>query len=206
MQPHTVAIVALLGASLLIVPSGPAAGNVVPYVASGTAVVKEQGQAPFADDGVVVCGSSAPGIGGGCLPFGADDSVEVLDAAMGHHVAFQVCIDNNGDGRCSAGREGERCADRVFFSHDDEGNFYNPLGPLPTGFDPGCAGGPFHGYVVFLCTGAHVLFDDGTALPIAGATHAHAATSGTIQGATGGTGYGNFCRPANNQVKTYIVT
>ena len=155
------------------------------YVAGGTAVVRADGDAA-ADNGALVCSSSAgAGVGGGCIAWAAAkglDSVLVTDAASGKLVAYQVCIDNNGDSVCG-GIQDPRCPDQQFFSHADGGPFFNPLGPLPTAFLRGCPGG-FPGWVVFLCTGAH---DDATG------THSHAATTGTIVAWPHGSGYGNFC-------------
>ena len=172
------------------------------YAGATTAVAKNAG----VDDGVVVCTSTGTSLGGGCLPFGAFDSVLVQDDVMGTQLAFQVCVDNNGDGRCGGGQQGEPCADDIFFSHDDRGSFFNALGPLPQGFRPGCEGSAgFPGYVVFLCEGAHIA-GGGTGLPAGGTPHFHAATTGSITGTIGGTGFGNFCFPAQPfQVKEYIV-
>ena len=160
------------------------------YVSGGTFVVKTQ-FGTLVDNGGVVChGTDGGGIGGGCLPFpGADGRgafVRVADASAGDAVAFQVCIDNNGDGICGgpAGAQGP-CFDQIFFSHDDEGRFFNALGPLPTSFLEGCAvNGGFPGYVVLLCTGAH---------EVGGAAHSHTLTQGTIGFASTGSGYGSFC-------------
>lgn len=178
------------------------------YAGGGTAVVKETGRPPAADEGVLAC---APGgslsLGGGCVAFGKDPdltSVLVNDVTAGTDVAFQVCLDNNGDGRCVSPDEGP-CADQIFFSHDDGGRFFNPLGPLPTAFAPGCRGGEWHGYVVFLCEGAHVAGADGTG----GVTHAHPVVHGTISTLNGwkGTGYGTFCGGSreNQSSKQYVV-
>lgn len=199
-------VVGLLAiASTLAMGAGPSAS----YVSGGTAVVKESGSAPAADDGVVVCGGE-PSVGGACLPFGDLDSIVVLDDVSGRAVAFQVCIDNNGDGVCGNSPDDGRdpgqlgCSDEIFFSHDDAGRFFNPLGPLPTSFRAGCPGGPWHGYVVFLCEGVHVSAsaDGSVTVP----AHAHAATVGTIALAEGGSGYGDFCRPpAAGPGKTYVI-
>lgn len=188
----------VLGASLLIAPAIGAPPSVVQYVGGGTVVVKEQGQPAAVDSGAVVCGSNGAAIGGGCIPFGPWKSIFVNDAVKGSSVAFQVCIDNDGDGKCALG-EGQACGDRQYFSHDDNGAFFNPLGPLPQGFTPGCPGGAWKGYVVFLCEGAHI--------PVRppGPPHAHPATTGTIAGTLAGTGYGNFCQPTGFNVKTYTV-
>ena len=199
MQPRSMALVALLCASLAIFPSVPAPGP-VQYVAGGTLVEKQGGQPPDVDDGVVVCKTAqAAGLGGGCMPFSAQKSILVTDDVGGTNIAFQVCIDNNGDGLCGGENADRNCQDDLFFSHSDNGAFYNPLGPLPTGFRTGCAGGPWQGYVVFLCTGAHV-----PTKPV-GAAHGHVATHGTITSVASGTGYGDFCQPHGFQTKAYRV-
>ena len=170
------------------------------YLAGGTVVAKEQGRPPAADEGAVVClpldvtGNNL-GAGGGCVAFGK--SVRVTDVRYGTAVPFQVCVDNDGDGVCTSPDFGS-CADQVFFSHDDNGANHNPLGPLPGGFAPGCPGGAWHGYVVYLCNGVHT----------AGGAHAHPATAGTIESlAVPGTGYGTFCGGVekNQSNKPYVV-
>ena len=68
-------------------------------------------------------------------------------------------------------------------SHDDQGKFFNPLGPLPTTTLAGCAKA-FQGYVVLLCEGAH---------EVNGSAHTHSVTQGTIALYPFGAGYGDFC-------------
>lgn len=173
------------------------------YTAGGTLVVKQAGQPATADTGALVCSPSGQtlNVGGGCVSFGPGPdfaSVEVLDAVMAHNVAFQVCIDNNHDGACISPDRGP-CADQIFFSHNDDGLFFNPLGPLPVKHKDGCPGGVWDGYVVFLCTGAHTT---------GGTAHNHAATRGSILTQTvPGTGFGNFCggSPQDPSNKTYVV-
>lgn len=170
--------------SLLVATSAASA-----YVSGGTFVVKTQ-YGTIVDNGGAVCkGLTGDGYGGGCLPFPQEGTREgafigVRDDAAGKAVAFQVCIDNNGDGVCGGQfSPDEKCRDQIFFSHSDGGRFFNPLGPLPT---RGLAGCPtFQGYVVLLCTGAH---DDREL-----GTHSHTLTSGVIQFAPFGSGYGDFC-------------
>jgi len=179
------------------------------YIGGGTVVVKEQGQSPAADEGVLVCSATGGlSVGGGCVSFGAfpqSSSVLVQDNVSGNEVAFQVCIDNNGDGACISPDEGP-CADEIFFSHDDEGVFFNPLGPLPTKAKAGCPGGVWDGYVVFLCNGVHA--DGGGTSGGGGSGHSHPATNGSIiQLDTPGSGFGTFCGgsrqdPSN---KRYVV-
>ena len=177
------------------------------YTGGGTFVVKTQFGTLLDNGGVVCQGTNGDGIGGGCLEFPdvptSDDGtlgggfVQVADDSAGREVAFQVCIDNNGDGVCggpqnavaidspSGGLGGARCPDQIFFSHDDEGKFFNPLGPLPTSLLRGCEqNGGFNGYVVLLCQGAH---------EVGGASHTHAVSSGSISLARDGSGYGTFC-------------
>jgi hypothetical protein len=168
------------------------------YMSGGTAVARKDGE-PAVDDGSVVCNNGHNvGVGGFCTSFGAGDAIAVADAVAGTDVAFQVCVDNSGDGVCTSPDDSGPCADQVFFSHDDAGNFFNPIGPLPTGFAHGCGGGPWNGYVVFLCEGTHV----------AGASaHTHAATTGTGRLTTGGEGTGTFCGGTHAQPsgKRYAV-
>ena len=183
----------LLGTALLIALAGSAlAGG---YVAGGTFVVKDSAitGATILDNGGAICqGLSGGGVGGGCLPLplpgfpGSREGgfVEVVDNSAGHNVAFQVCLDNNGDGVCGGPQTDPFCRDQIFFSHSDGGVFHNPLGPLPPRTQEGCFGA-FQGYIVLLCQGEH---ND----PQVGA-HTHSLTTGTIQAATTGTGYGNFC-------------
>lgn len=164
------------------------------YQAGGTFVVKTQFGTLLDNGGVVCDGVNGDGIGGGCLLFPAPVSgpdgrggafVRVHDDVAGPAVAFQVCIDNNGDGICGGPQTDPRCFDQIFFSHDDEGKFFNPLGPLPTSFLPGCEhNGGFGGYVALLCQGAH---------EVNGSAHTHSLTTGMIGLAPFGAGYGDFC-------------
>jgi hypothetical protein len=183
-----VAAASVLAACVSLLPATTPASSATPgarYVAGGTAVVREPGQA-VVDDGSVICDTGdGAGAGGLCLPFGGGDSVEILDEVAGQEVAFQVCVDNNGDGLCTSPDNNPLCPDQIAFSHDDAGNFFNPVGPVPAGFLPGCPGGPWRGYVVFICNGVHAV---GTA------SHSHPATSGTGRVAPGsGEGLGTFC-------------
>lgn len=201
--------VAALSLGLLATPGSAAQGiREVQYTGGGTVVVKESGQAPLADEGVLVCSrTGGMGVGGGCVSFGTmleRSSVLVQDNAGGLEVAFQVCLDNNGDGACVSPDEGP-CADQIFFSHDDRGDFFNPLGPLPISPKQGCPGGVWKGYVVFLCNGVHAGGNDGASGVSA---HNHPATQGQIvQLDTPGSGFGTFCGgstqdPSN---KRYVV-
>lgn len=187
-----VAVAAL--AAALLAPGGSRAAVSEPstFVAAGTVVAKQTGSAPDLDRGVVVCDPAAGrGIGGVCIPFaGGRNAIGVLDALASGEVAFQACIDNSGDGACTVDNRTtiNPCTDDIFYSHDDQGRFFNPLGPLPAGFWQGCAGQEnfhgFPGYVVFICDGVHLN---------QGEAHSHSATSGTVELVAGGTGYGTFC-------------
>lgn len=154
------------------------------YTSGGTFVVKTQ-FATIVDNGGVVCdGMNGDGVGGGCLHFPTTSErgsfIGVIDNIAVTNVAFQVCIDNNGDGICG-GPQSADCPDQIFYSHADGGKFFNPLGPLPT--KTLCPQG-FQGYVVLLCTGEH---QDRTG------PHTHALTQGQIFATDQGSGYGNFC-------------
>lgn len=192
----------LVATSLFTLPSQQlpqAAAAGAQYVSGGTAVARANGQTA-ADEGVVVCDNgNGVGVGGFCLPFGGGDAIEVADEALGENVAFQVCVDNSGDGVCTSPDFGA-CADVVVFSHDDAGNFFNPLGPVPTGFASGCTGGPWKGYVVLLCEGVH-------AGGVSDEAHQHTASSGTGNVVSGGEGLGNFCggSPIQQSRKPYKV-
>jgi hypothetical protein len=193
-----VAVAAALAISPTLLPHASAAGDTGRYVSGGTAVVRSGGQ-PAADNGSVVCDrGDGVGVGGMCLNFGGGDAVKIVDEVAGENVAFQACIDNSGDGVCTSPDNSFPCPDQVFFSHDDGGNFYNPLGPVPTSFLPGCHGGPWKGYVVFLCDGVH---QDGVS------AHTHEASSGRGEVTTGGEGLGTFCGgwSANQSRKPYTV-
>jgi hypothetical protein len=207
-------LLAMMSVAMLV---APVLGRADTYVGGGTAVYKQAGQDPTVDTGVTVCHpDEGTGVGGACLPFSSagqfidvTDAVRELADGTGHNVAFQVCIDNNGDGKCvsGGGRPGtiDPCADSVFFSHNDEGRFFNPLGPLPTSRSSqgqcNAAGTGWNGYVVFLCEGAHTAKD--------GASHSHPATTGTVRAVTDSPTagqYGDFCGGIRDQVvKEYVV-
>ena len=180
-------LAAIVAAGTLVAPVLHAEAEDSPrYVAGGTAVVRDGG-ATLVDSGGMSC-ENATGNGGGglCLPFGdGEPAVALHDDVNGEEVAFQVCIDNDGDGVCVSPDTSSPCPDQVFFSHNGAGEFFNPVGPLPTGFLDGCPGGPWRGYVVFVCEGVHRAPD--------GSTHEHPATSGTGTVTTGGEGNGDFC-------------
>lgn len=193
-------LLGLLGASIAVASLGVAPPASVTYLGGGTLVAKQQFGEAVVDSGALVCTTQGLGVGGGCVPFGSGDSIGVLDLLAGKQVAFQVCIDNDGDGLCGGDFGGAlTCRDEQFFSHHDDGAFFNPLGPLPKAFQRGCPGGAWPGYVVFLCEGAHV--------PVRppGPPHVHGATEGTVELTTGGTGFGNFCQPTGFQTKAYTV-
>ena len=155
----------------------------------------------LADNGAVTCtntdfaGGNAAGLGGICIPFNelVHDSVYVEDDLYGStNLAFQVCVDNNGDSICTGNGESffnlGGCSDLIAFSHDSQtGLFHNPLW-IPPWFEiqwswcnPGNA---FPGYIVIVCAGV-----DTFPTP-----HQHDAGNGRIYNVqTGGTGHGNFC-------------
>ena len=163
---------------------GAQAGPSARYVSAGVAVARGNGST-VVDNGAVVCDDgNGVGVGGVCLPFSGDDAVSVVDDELGESLAFQVCVDNNGDGLCTTNDPDPSCADDIYFSHDDAGNFFNPVGPVRTGFRAGCPGGAFNGYVVFLCDGVHAVAND---------PHAHPATTGIATLTTGAEGLGDFC-------------
>lgn len=164
---------------------------VVAYTEGGTFVVKAEG-VTVVDDGAVICrGLGGNGVGGGCLPLPLPGTtreggfVAVVDDAAGLDVAFQVCLDNNGDGVCGGPQPVDgRCRDQIFFSHAEGGRFFNALGPLPTTTLKDCPKA-FQGYVVLLCQGVH---DTAEAGP-----HQHDVTSGRIFATNSGSGFGDFC-------------
>ena len=182
-----VAVASVFAACVSVLPALTPASSAAPgarYAAGGTAVVRQPGEAVL-DDGSVICDTGdGVGAGGLCLPFGGGDAVAIADAAVGQNVAFQVCLDNDGDGLCTSPDNDPTCPDQIYFSHDDAGNFFNPVGPVPTGFLSGCSGGAWNGYVVFICNGAHLSGVNG---------HSHPATSGTGSVTSGGEGQGTFC-------------
>lgn len=190
-------LIGILATSFAAVPA------LAGYTAGGTFVVKS-GELTIVDNGGVICkGMNGNGIGGGCLPFpvfpaGSQEGgfVGVLDNVAGSNVAFQVCIDNNGDGICGGNVvKTDRCPDQIFFSHADGGKFFNALGPLPTHPLDGCTSA-FNGYIVLLCEGAH---ND----PLSG-PHTHQLSQGIIFAATSGSGFGNFCGGNNGGTPTGI--
>lgn len=176
----------LIGILLTALVAAPALAGA--YVGGGTFVVRTQFGTLLDNGGVVCDGTNGDGTGGGCLPFPKfareGGFVRVHDAQAGREVAFQVCIDNNGDGICGGPQGDDRCRDQIFFSHDDSGRFFNPLGPLPTSRLADCPTSGHDGYVVLLCQGAH---------EVGGSSHTHSVTRGSIGLSDFGAGYGNFC-------------
>lgn len=221
-------LLAAVAAVFSVLPTTSGAQAPSTYAVGGSVSVKRVGPNPAAvDDGAVVCSASTlQGIGGACVPFDRERPfVEVIDDAYDRFVPFVVCIDNDGDGGCNPHHPGP-CADDAYGSHDggwvsDERNataFFNPIGPLPTAFRKGCPGGPFDGYVVFICQGVHA----GAPLPDpetgraaraerpavevnAEASDLHGATTGTAAAVRAEpSGYGDLClTPAS--VKRYVV-
>lgn len=190
------AVAAILALGALVATTAQA--DVV--VGGGTVVVKQQGQGPAADNGTLACEpNSGVGVGGACLDFTPGKFVEVLDALNGHNVAFQVCIDANGDGVCTDDKSDQNpCRDRVFFSHDDAGIFHNPLGPLPASMPCGPTGA-WNGYVVFLCEGVHVTGGSAGAPGAGGHTHETTVSTVSNAGPLEPSGYGDFCGTAGRQ-------
>lgn len=164
---------------------------------AGATFVARTGSTLF-DNGFVACHGNA-GEGGACVPWGAGDSILVVDDSLGEDVAFQACVDNDGDRICSQGASLvlPGCEDDIYFSHSDGGVFHNPVGPMRTSFRAGCPGG-FPGYVVFLCSGVHQ--------DLSG-PHVHQVTTGMMEIASGGEGSGNFCAFPQDRMdsKTYAV-
>jgi hypothetical protein len=188
-QPHRRALLLVAAAAVLFGAvhngyAGEGEGQQARYEGNGATVVRAAGTTVI-DEGDLTCSAATgTGTGGSCLrfdPFNPSPAIRILDVAHGASVAFQACIDNNGDSFCTS-PEGGPCGDDIIFSHADGGAFFNPLA-VPHNFRPGCPGGPFPGYVVFLCAGVHV---DATA-------HTHDVTTGTATLVVGGTGSGNFC-------------
>lgn len=198
----------LIVAGLALAFAGPAASEV--YVGGGVGVAQPfPGFPPLFDDGAVVCTETGPDFGGACIPFGDADrgtnAVGVVDTQFWRSVAFQVCIDNDQDGACGT-PPSLACGDDLFFSHDDQGNFHNPIGPLPTNLRPGCPANPdaaHQGYIVLLCQGVH---GDG---PLGAPAHAHPTTQGKVALDTppvgGNQDEGTFCGAGERAVKPYTV-
>ena len=200
-RPPRRALPLLLGAALTITltQNGFANDREARYEGSGARVVRAAG-ITLVDEGSMTCSATTGlGNGGTCLRFNPavpDPAVFVLDDALGPQVPFQVCVDNNGDGFCTSPEEGP-CADDIVFSHADGGAFFNPLS-VRGGFRPGCPGGAYAGYIVFLCNGVHV---DATA-------HTHGGTTGIARLVTASSGSGNFCGGTQQNVsrKKYTIT
>jgi hypothetical protein len=173
------------------------------YVSGGTVVLEVPLVPLVVDDGVLHCNksSTAPSVGGGCVAFSPvfmdNPAVLVVDDAHGTDVAFQVCLDNDGNGLCTFEPGAPACADDIVFSHHDWGFFSNPL-RVPSGFRPGCPGGAWNGYLVFLCEGVHAAGTGGTA-------HTHAVTTGSMSVVPGGMSSGDFCGAPEPQGKAYTV-
>ena len=176
-----------IAATLLVVLGllGWAAGSSMAqdYVAGSTAVVRATPGGTVADSGFVECSPApAPSTGGACIPWTAGGSaIKVTDDVNGTAVAFQVCVDNDGNQQCGGTPTITGCDDDIVFSHFDSGAFSNPVA-APTSFRSGCPGG-FKGWVVILCQGVHGV----------GSPHTHEVTKGTVTSVSGGGASGNFC-------------
>lgn len=199
MKSKLAAACAIGALSLAMAVPGEASPASENYAGGGTVAVAQINGVTVVDNGAAICRPGADSTGGACVGFPVRSSdgtkpnnyVQVIDGTYGPNVAYQVCVDNNGDGVCGgeAGVGTARCGDDQFFSHREDGSFANPLGPLPVTFREGCGGG-FPGYVVFLCTGVHA--NDATA------PHAHGADAGTVSTVAGdGDNYGTFCGGGN---------
>lgn len=161
-------------------------GQADTYVAGSTVVVRQDpGAGTAADSGFVECSTApAPSTGGACIPWTAGgNAIKVVDQVNGTAVAFQVCVDNDGNQQCGGTPTIAGCDDDVVYSHFDNGSFSNPLA-APTSFRTGCPGG-YRGWVVILCQGAHA----------SGGAHTHEVTEGTVTSVTGGGPSGEFCGP-----------
>lgn len=159
------------------------------YTGGATFVARDGTGGTIADAGGVVCDGSGGGnsVGGACIPWSAGGTaISVVDdePSIGTDVAFQVCVDHDGNRQCGGSPTVGGCDDALVFSHFDDGTFSNPLAVPSPGFKSGCPGG-FPGWVVFICEGAHNVGVD---------AHEHAATSGTITSvSTTGGASGQFC-------------
>lgn len=199
MKPKLAAMFVIGALSLsMALPGGAATPE--RYSGGGTVAVAQINGVTVVDNGAAICRPGADSTGGACVAFpersagtNPENYVKVADDTYGPNVAFQVCVDNNGDGVCggASGVGTERCGDDQFFSHREDGSFANPLGPLPTSFRQGCSTAGFPGYVVFLCTGVH-------SNDVAG-PHQHDADAGAVSTASGDgkPNYGTFCGGGN---------
>jgi len=212
--PVTMKLRTLLATLLLAIPLLLAGPGVAPatavhqYTGPGTVVTSfnlATGTITALDNGAVAChdpdgdGFYQSGNGGVCITFAqmnGGNAIRVDDFNLGAAVAFQACVDNNGDGICSG--DGETgaydpavCNDRIYFSHYSFGWYSNPLWVDPAGaaaFQAACGGGGFPGYVVILCAGAHN--DRFGSTP-----HVHDVTEGIVYPTTlpWNTGTGDYC-------------
>lgn len=136
--------------------------------------------------GVLKCGGSLTAIGGVCVPFpqkgdgqlnttweGVYITVEDFGPSS-HRIPAQVCMDNDGDGRCVADPDAE-CGDRIWSNHRDDGTFATAIGPLPVSFPEGCDGSGDVGYYVIICEGVHAPGG------LASSSHTHPATKGRVE-------------------------
>ena len=173
------------------------------YSGAGTIVLGATGsgetdQLILVDNGAVTCTSTnfatgaSAGIGGVCIPFNdlGGDAVYVKDNSHGTDMAFQVCVDMDGDNICTGNSESGQfsgCQDHIVFSHNSfSGDFINPL-YIPPIFRSDyymCGSAGFEGYIVIICAG----------LDSVPAPHQHEASNGDVFGVTAGpTGFGTFC-------------
>lgn len=173
-----------------------------------------EGSATFVDNGAIVCedvdgdGIYEKGRGGTCISFAqfhatGMDSILVEDALAYRDVAFQVCVDANGDGVCGDGFFNDPfatgCRDIIYFSHSSfTGGYSNPM-YMPYWAEQhfyNCGYGGFPGYIVILCAGAHQTQGDPTG-------HTHEVTFGQTYLDWGGAWpSGDYCG-APTAVKAY---
>lgn len=191
------------------------------YVGPGTLVAAFSAASPgaeasatFVDNGAVVCedtdgdGTYDKGNGGLCIHFWEmrGDSILVEDALAYRDVAFQVCVDANGDGICGSSAFSDPlglsgCRDALVFSHNGfNGGFDNPM-YLPSFLEQAywqCGGLGFPGYIVIICAGAHQTFGDPDG-------HTHTVAFGQVYSTYEGTWpKGDYCG-APTDAKKYVL-
>ncbi|HEX2021828.1 MAG TPA: hypothetical protein VHH36_03895, partial [Candidatus Thermoplasmatota archaeon] len=157
LRPALAALAACVLFTSLAHGGGPALAT---WEGAGTIVTSFNvigGPITVADNGAVACidadddGDHESGRGGACIAFEdvSGDSLLVTDDEHGTDIAFQVCVDVNGDGICGlvgggdangdgipdvfADNDGDGvpdgfnapCSDRLVFSHGSGGDFSN---------------------------------------------------------------------------------
>lgn len=183
-------------------------------VAAFSAVPGRDAAATFVDNGAVVCedtngdGTYDKGNGGLCIHFWEvqGDSILVEDALAFRDVAFQLCVDANGDGICGSSNFSDPlgingCRDEIVFSHNSfDGGFDNPM-LIPRHLENAfwmCGGVGFPGYIVIICSGAHQTFGDADG-------HTHQVAFGQVYSTYGGTHpRGDYCGSPTD-AKKYVL-